>query len=946
MHKNPLEKATSENPIKKFKNLNNNINNNDHSKDLFIIQNKLIFKKYQPIKQIGRGTFSTVYLASIVDTNKFVAIKAEKKSQNSVELLKNEAFLLYSLRGFGIPEVLSYGRTKTHNILVMPLLGKSLLDMFIIRPSPININDICISSLQILDRIEWVHANNIVYRDIKPENFLFGQKDSNVLYLIDFGLCRKYISSKTGKHISPKNLGKFTGTSRYASIYAMAGNEQSRRDDIESIGYMIIYFMKKKLPWQGIKGNSYKECYHKLYLMKKHMNLGVLCRGLPGEVLEYMKYAKSLKFEQEPNYKYLKNLFQIILNNNKINIDKYILSWCRQDINNNPCKDNEKNNALNENNEINNKKHTKLNSQNQPDSPNVVYKTIKENIDNKIKYTNHCNKEINKSMKNLTKCNKNTVINKNELNSEVSNTLKVLMSKNLQSLNNIGQNQSAGINLNLARINSEKNVYSDNFFLQEVNNNIKGFPQNYKKDQLMSFNQQMTDRNNYNIQSHSNIFNNKLNNTNQIKKITSISPIQKSNGDKVNNIFININNNNSKNKYNKITQIKITSKNPENNQYTKNNNNNTKENIIYNTYNTYNTYNSYNNINNINTFIDNNNSYLQSIYKREPSHIINYQNYNRIKKNNLQNNHLLNYIKSESFIESNQNKSNDVVTKNKTFVQDKFNSIDFINKNDSITGHFYYKKNQNQKDLNSYNINNIRKSNTSLNKNKIITVKPIIHISPNLDKNTSNNKIRHYNSYVIKTINSNNYSNNNSINHGKNNFLKITRHSNKKTSQIMLQKRFYNNIENRSYNINNTNNTNKIKTVYTNNKIMQNNTQKNKTLENHSYYINTSRYNANKNSFNYSYIKKNGSGDNTLPNQRSIKSTVNNDDKNKKCNKLIVSKMESLPPNHSLKIVKTSSRKRIENKENKLNDNNLNNTSKISRINKYKIIRNKISQNH
>ena len=102
-------------------------------------------------------------------------------------------------------------------------------------------------AIQILDRIEWIHSNNIVYRDIKPENFLFGKKDPEVLYLIDFGLCRKYKSSTTGKHIKPKNMGKFTGTSRYASLYAMAGNEQSRRDDIESIGYMIIFLMKKKI---------------------------------------------------------------------------------------------------------------------------------------------------------------------------------------------------------------------------------------------------------------------------------------------------------------------------------------------------------------------------------------------------------------------------------------------------------------------------------------------------------------------------------------------------------------------------------------------------------------------------------------------------------------------------------------------------------------------------
>ena len=194
---------------------NSSNENPEKEKDIFLLQNKLLFKKYQPIKPIGKGTFSTVYLSLNIKTNIYVAIKVEKRSsQSEFELLKSEAFLLYSLRGFGIPEVLSYGRTKTHNILVMPLLGESLLDIFILKKAPVNINDICVVGIQILDRIEWVHSNNIVYRDIKPENFLFGRKDKDVLYLIDFGLCRKYKSSKTGKHIKPRNLDKFTGTSR------------------------------------------------------------------------------------------------------------------------------------------------------------------------------------------------------------------------------------------------------------------------------------------------------------------------------------------------------------------------------------------------------------------------------------------------------------------------------------------------------------------------------------------------------------------------------------------------------------------------------------------------------------------------------------------------------------------------------------------------------------
>ena len=942
-----LENPISENNKNKIHNhIHNEHNKNQEKhKDLFLIQNKIIFKKYHPIKQIGRGTFSTVYLAIIVNTNKYVAIKAEKKSQNSVELLKAEAFLLYSLRGFGIPEVISYGKTKYHNILVMPLLGKSLLDMFILRPSPININDICISSLQILDRIEWVHANNIVYRDIKPENFLFGKSDNDVLYLIDFGLCRKYRSSKTGQHIPPKNLGKFTGTSRYASVYAMAGNEQSRRDDIESIGYMIIYFMKKKLPWQGIRGNSYKECYHKLFLMKKHMDLEILCRGLPKEVLEYMKYAKNLKFEQEPNYKYLKNLFQIILSKNKINLDNYILSWCRNDNNHTLKKDHS---TVINNNQINNNQNNKTQRLKRKTSPpNKIYKKIKESLDDK-------NKSHNYSINNLQNYNLNSIMNKNEINSEISDIMKVLMSKNLQIANNSNQNQSAGVNLNLTRINSEKNVYSDNFFIQGMNNKLNGYnPQYYKIGQMMSFNQQITDRNKINSgkkynnnNQYSNCVNNNMNNTKTIKKIISIIPMRQINGNiQNNNIFNNSNNSNANNsnRYNKITQIKITEIKKENNNNC--NKNNSKENIIYNTYNTYNTYNSYNNINNINSPM-NNNSYLNSIYKREPSQIINYQNYNHIKKNNIQNNTLLNYIKAESFVEEKNNNNKTVLIKNNNsnnMLKKNYSSIEIKNMPNSITEHFNYNNYKNPKQINSYNnINSIKKSNTSLNKNRIVSITPVINSKKTLDKN-NNNKIQHYNSYVIKDINSYNYSNYNNYqkysnnNHGKNNFLKITKHSNNKIVQSIDNKKNIIN-ENRSMNITKNYN-NRINSNFTSINDTKSN-QHNKTLDNNSYYINNNKYPITKNKKGSYYININRQESNHNQNQKNSTQVLNN----KRKNKLIFdSKIEQALPNHSIKIIKTSSK--TKNKENNSNEINANNGNK-NRINKYKILRNRNAQNH
>ena len=250
-----------------------------------------------------------------------VAIKVEPKKIVK-PLLETEAFFLYSVRGLGIPEVLSFGRLKDYNVLIEPLLDKSLFDIFAERKK-FALEDICLMSKQFIDRIQWVHSKYIVHRDIKPGNFLIGRKDPNIIYLIDFGLSKKYKSSMTGKHIRFSLTGKLTGTVRYASANALRGGEQSRRDDLESIGYMIIYFMRGKLPWQDVKGNKKLERYIKIYKMKKNVPPEVLCRSLPSQITEYMKYVKHLQFEQDPDYNYLRNLFNSILKKKMEQIVKY-----------------------------------------------------------------------------------------------------------------------------------------------------------------------------------------------------------------------------------------------------------------------------------------------------------------------------------------------------------------------------------------------------------------------------------------------------------------------------------------------------------------------------------------------------------------------------------------------------------------------------------------------
>jgi serine/threonine protein kinase len=191
-------------------------------------------------------------------------------------------------------------------------------------------------AIQIIDRIQFIHSKNIVHQDIKPENFLVGNPNSSIIYIIDFGLSKKYRSSRTGKHISFSKTKKFNGTLKFSSINCMKGIEMTRRDDLESTGYMLIYLIRGNLPWSQFENNNLGESFEKTYQMKSTITNQELCKYLPKEFCYYMDYVKSLKFEENPNYLYLRSLFFSILD--KMN-DKYDLkfSWIKntKDINNN-----------------------------------------------------------------------------------------------------------------------------------------------------------------------------------------------------------------------------------------------------------------------------------------------------------------------------------------------------------------------------------------------------------------------------------------------------------------------------------------------------------------------------------------------------------------------------------------------------------------------------------
>ena len=261
---------------------------NKNSNDSFIKQNQYIFNKYKILKNIGLGASGKVYSVINIKNKKKFAMKTEKIISQKKSQLKSEAFYLQLLKGFGFPKLISLGHNKNYNILIETLLGKSLHSIYIQNGKKCSIKDISNIAIQILERLHWIHLKGIIYRDVKPENFMTEIKDPNLIYVIDFGLCKRYKDLKTGKHIKFKNTGQFNGTLKFASANVVMGHESSRRDDLISLGYMLIFLLKLELPWGSLFKDLSESEFYEVVKVKKTNNNGKLLKNLPKELVEYI----------------------------------------------------------------------------------------------------------------------------------------------------------------------------------------------------------------------------------------------------------------------------------------------------------------------------------------------------------------------------------------------------------------------------------------------------------------------------------------------------------------------------------------------------------------------------------------------------------------------------------------------------------------------------------
>uniref|UniRef100_A0A7S1A1V7 Casein kinase I n=1 Tax=Noctiluca scintillans TaxID=2966 RepID=A0A7S1A1V7_NOCSC len=265
-------------------------------------------------RKLGSGSFGDVYFVVNVQTGQELAVKLESTKTKHPQLMY-EAKLLKHLEGVpGIAHVHYFGVQGDFNAMVVDLLGPSLEDLFNVCKRRFSLKTVLMVADQMLYRIEYLHSKNFIHRDIKPDNFLTGhEKLSNVVYLIDFGLAKKYRDPKTRQHIPYCENKSLTGTARYASINAHHGIEQSRRDDLEAIGYVLMYFNHGQLPWQGLKADTKEEKYRKIMECKMSTPVETLCKGYPAVFVTYLNYCRALRFEDRPDYSYLRRLFKDLL---------------------------------------------------------------------------------------------------------------------------------------------------------------------------------------------------------------------------------------------------------------------------------------------------------------------------------------------------------------------------------------------------------------------------------------------------------------------------------------------------------------------------------------------------------------------------------------------------------------------------------------------------------
>ncbi|KAH8293129.1 hypothetical protein KR044_005537, partial [Drosophila immigrans] len=270
-----------------------------------VVEHPTWLRQYRIVKKIGSGSFGHIFVAENTRNGKHVALKIEPKRGRQLHF----EYKIYRclLRGLGIPRVYEYFEDTGHNVMAMELLGPSLEELFQFCSRRFSLKTVLMLAEQMVERIEYVHKKCYVHRDIKPDNFVMSaESEENKLYIIDFGLAKRYMDAN--KHLPFGWSNHMTGTVRYASRNAQRGFELSRRDDMISLGYVWMYFLRGSLPWQGMQGPRAQRL-ERIFEMKRSVSLVELCKGFPDEFASYLAHCQTLSFDLQPNYLNIRRSF-------------------------------------------------------------------------------------------------------------------------------------------------------------------------------------------------------------------------------------------------------------------------------------------------------------------------------------------------------------------------------------------------------------------------------------------------------------------------------------------------------------------------------------------------------------------------------------------------------------------------------------------------------------
>lgn len=273
---------------------------------------QLISHRWRLDEQIGSGASGVVYRAT--DTKhslpkREVAVKLACRSATD-NMLEKEYNLYRLLRENKYPGGLTrphfFGQWEDYNILVMDLHGPSFREI-VEKTGRAPMKDVFNIGVKALVQIQHLHSKGYVHRDIKPGNMLCGSEDLSTIHIVDFGLAERYVYPN-GKHIPYEKMQLFSGSVVFSSLRTDQGIVQSRRDDLESLGYTLVYLAKRSLPWSRVKTSNNNDILSAVSAAKQKTHLTDICSGMPSEMIKYFRYVRALGFEEEPDYDMMTDL--------------------------------------------------------------------------------------------------------------------------------------------------------------------------------------------------------------------------------------------------------------------------------------------------------------------------------------------------------------------------------------------------------------------------------------------------------------------------------------------------------------------------------------------------------------------------------------------------------------------------------------------------------------